>query len=288
MNPVLKDKLELFKKLFPTELIKTIDEKQGAEHYILDINNKWICKISKNVGSCLLELEVKVLQLLHGKLKTKIPVVVYYEPHFLVYKKVSGTELTPQFYEFLNSVQKDRLAYDIAFFLHELHNSVSLEDAEKLGVTRNNWPWSAEQLQHKAHLIEDRELKEVFKKFITEYSEFRKEDVIRIIHNDMILRNIIIDEPTGQLSGVIDFTDVALDDPYIDLRLNYMSISELSESIAHHYTRLAQIPLNLKKIYGYYMATEFSRYVQHREEQKVDELSIIKNRIMSSLSLFLH
>src|SRR3990167_6748562 len=183
MISILKDKLDLFKKLFPTEEIKTVTENQGAEHYILEINDIWICKISKNLGSPSLEIESNLLKLLPDKLKTRIPIVEYYEPNFLVYKKIPGIELTNEIYQNLNQTQRDKLAYDIAYFLHELHNSLSVEDAKKIGVTKNNWPWSPEKLIQQAHFIEDAELKEIFQTFINSYSEIRKNNKTMLIHN---------------------------------------------------------------------------------------------------------
>ena len=233
-----KDKLELFKKLFPTEEIKSVSENQGAEHYILDINDLWICKISKNIESSGLEIEANLLKSLHSKLKTKIPIVEYYESGFLIYKKIPGVELTNEIYEGLSKKQKDKLAYDIAFFLYELHNSLSIDDAKTIGLTKNNWPWPSEKLIQQAFLIEDAELKKIFQTFIKTYSYLRKEDKVTLVHNDMILRNIIIDARAGLLSGVIDFTDAALDALYIDLRLNYMSIPDLNESIAKNYATI--------------------------------------------------
>ena len=277
------DKIDLFKKLFPEEKIITINENQGAEHHILDINNKWICKISKNLDSSILEIEANLLKALHGKLKTKIPAIEYYEPNFIVYKKIPGIELTSEFYENLNSEQKNTLAYDIAFFLHELHNSLTIDEARKTGLKDTGWPWSPEQLIQKAYLIDNAELKEVFNTFIKDYSNLRKEPLIKLIHNDMIIRNIIINEQDYRLSGIIDFTDAAIDDFYIDLRLNYMSIPELSKSIAENYSKIANVTINIKKIYIYYIATEFSRYLQHIEEQKINDLDKIKERILSNL-----
>lgn len=280
-----KDKLELFKKIFPTVEIKSVSENQGAEHYILDINDLWICKISKNIESSGLEMEANLLKSLLSKLKTKIPIVEYYEAGFLIYKKIPGVELTNEIYEKLSKTQKDKLANDIAFFLHELHNSLNIVDAKKIGLIKNDWPWSPEKLNYHSFLIENAELKEIFQTFIKTYIYLRKEDKITLIHNDINTRNIIIDPRAGQLSGIIDFTDVALDDQYIDLRFTYMSIHELSESIAKNYANIANILFNIEKIYIYYMATEFSRYLEYIKEQKNNELYKINNRIISVLKI---
>ena len=48
VSAVLHSKLMLFQQLFSAEKIITVIENQGMEHYILDINGTWICKIAKN------------------------------------------------------------------------------------------------------------------------------------------------------------------------------------------------------------------------------------------------
>lgn len=87
MDNYLKSKLELFKKLFPHEEIVTIAHQQGAEHYILDINNTWICKITKNRESTLLHQEASLLHALKNKIKTSIPYIQHYEPECIIIKK---------------------------------------------------------------------------------------------------------------------------------------------------------------------------------------------------------
>lgn len=278
----LQNKLELFKRIFPNEKIVTVKQMEGAENYILEINNLWICKIPKNIHSNNLAIEAQLLNLLKNKLKTRIPLIEYYEPNFLVYKKISGTELTFEHYIALSPEQKDTLASDIAYFLYELHNSLPIETAKKLGLTQTNWPWPPEMLEAESTYLKDPTLIYIFNPCIQEYKDLRQTNVeVKLIHNDMILRNIIINEQTGKLSGIIDFTDVAFDDLYLDLRRNYLSIPKLSEAIAKQYAQHANMILNIRKIYIYYIATEFSRYLQHIKEQKED-LDTIKLRIVET------
>lgn len=201
------------------------------------------------------------------------------------YKKIPGTELTADFYHHLNAHEKEDLAHDIAYFLYELHNSLDTFQCQQLGLHATGWPWDADTLQQERVYLDDLVLIDIFDQFVQQYKQF-KESVATttLIHNDMIVRNIIVDETTKKLSGIIDFTDVALDDPQLDLRLNYTSIPSLSESIAHHYGKLNHKTINLKKIYSYYVATEFSRYEQHKKENK-KSLDIIKTRITTTFSL---
>lgn len=282
----LKVQLARFQRHFPTEVIKTVTENQGFVHRILVINNLWICKIPKDPAntqhSTALAVEVQLLKALQGKLTTRIPVVAYAAPNFLVYQQIPGTELTAEIYANLNQLQQARLAHDIAYFLYELHRALSIPEAKQIGLTLNDWPWSPAKLIQQASLLTDPELKELFAIFVTDYTDPRGVPNITLIHNDMMNRNIIVDPQAGCLSGIIDFTDAAIDDPYIDLRLNYLSIPALSEAITVNYAQLIGGAPDRKKIYQYYLATEFSRYLECLAVQNLAELPKIKARIVQS------
>lgn len=66
--------------------------------------------------------------------------------------------------------------------------------------------------------------------------------------------------------------------------MRYSSTPELAEAIARNYAKLSSIKTNIKKLYVYYMATEFSRYLQMQKEQQSNELEKIKKRIIESVS----
>lgn len=278
VSAVLHPKLMLFQQLFPAEKIITVIENQGMEHYILEINDTWICKVAKNSDHGL-AVENKVLQFLQGKLQTTIPVVVHYEPGFLVYRKIVGQELSVENYAHLTQAQKTKLTGDIAIFLQELH-ALDLAEVMALGLDCCNWPWCAQQLISQADLITDRVMQQLFENFIPRYLGLKPEYAPVLIHNDLIIRNIIVDTKTGDLNGIIDFTDVAIGDRYLDLRLRWNSIPELVENVAIEYARLTSIKLELERIYIYYLATEFSRYLQLMQACETGKLTEVEARII--------
>jgi serine/threonine protein kinase len=248
-NP--QDTLEIFQKQFPHEKIITLEQKEGTENYIIEINNTWICKVPKRSElNANLAREASLLPRLQGKCKINIPIVEYYEPNIIIYRKIKGVELKLELFAILSQEQKDILTYDIAYFLYQFHNSLTIEKAQQLGFTKTNWPWFPEKLSEKAQYLEDLDLITIFQPFIKEYTEVRRSNtLVKLIHDDINPRNILIDE-TYQLCGILDFTDVALDDPYFDLRMKYSSSAEFTEAIAKKYTQLATIKFDIKKIYS--------------------------------------
>lgn len=290
MNKTPEFALQCFKQQFPDIAITALHYNEGGEHYIVDINNTWICKVSKEkTPSKLIETEAALLRLLQGKLKTSIPTVEYYEPGFLVYKKIPGTELTKEWYETLTPNEQQALANDIASFLHELHAAISVAQAQEIGIAYNNWPWHAAQLKQNAHYLNDADLQKMFEFFIGLYDHAEQNKQFALLHNDMILRNIIVNPTTKAFSGIIDFTDTAIDDFYVDLRLNYLCIPALSRAVAQQYATLAGIAFDMRNIYVYYAATEFSRYIEHMRDGHHNghstDLAVIKQRIVRTMHL---
>ncbi len=103
---------------------------------------------------------------------------------------------------------------------------------------------------------------------------------IACIHNDVNVGNIIIDEQY-RLAGIIDFTDACIDDIWLDLRVRFNNDAELQTLITKAYCALKNIPLHPTKIWIYYIAAEFSRFVQSIENNNTEKLPVISQRIIN-------
>lgn len=284
-------RLELFKKQFPKEKITSVQERQGSDHLILEINHTWMCKSSKTQeGVALLEREARLLELLEGKISVaKIPVPVHYEENFLVYKKIPGSPLISYAFYRLGNKQRSKLIFEVAQFLSQLHTALSPEEIASLHLTKTDWPWSVEKLQaHRHHLEDNKDMLEVFDSIMKMYEDDLSEPSEKaLIHNDMDIKNIIVDPLTGQLRGVIDFTDAAFDDIAFDLRMRRNNPIEFVRAVSLVYAMIQKTPQSPQKLYGYYYATEFSRYFQYKEEGKTADAQKTFNEIVKSIREFL-
>jgi aminoglycoside 2''-phosphotransferase len=283
-------RLELFKKQFPKEKIKSVQEREGSDHSVLEINHTWMCKSSTTQeGIALLEREVKALNLLQGKIDVAIPVPVHYEDNFLVYKKISGSPLIPYAFARYGNKQRSKLMLEVAQFLTQLHKALTPEEITSLNLTQSDWPWSLEKLQaHRHYLADNKDLADVFDIIMSIYQE---EMVVSfqptLIHNDMSFKNIIVDPLTGQLRGIIDFTDIAFDDPQLDLRMRRENPSDYARALGMIYAMVNDPEHNPQKLYIYYFATEFSRYFQYLKDENTKEAQEILNGIITSIREFM-
>jgi len=262
-------RVELFKKQFPKEKVVSVQERQGTDHSVLEINHTWMCKSSMTQeGVALLDREARLLKLLQGKVATQIPVPVHYEENFLVYKKIAGSPLISYAFYRLGNKQRSKLILEVAQFLSQLHTALSVDEIASLHLAKSDWPWSFEKLQaHRHHLDQNKDLLEVFDNIMDIYQEeLAAPCVATLIHNDMAIKNIIVDPLTGQLRGVIDFSDVAFDDFNLDLRMRRENPIEFVKAVAFVYAMIHKIEPAPQKMYAYYFATEFSRYFKYLEE----------------------
>ncbi len=283
-------RLELFKKQFPKEKIKSVQERIGANYSVLEINHTWMCKSSNTQeGVALLEREAKALALLQGKVMTAIPVPLHYETNFLVYKKIPGSPLIAYAFARYGNKQRSKLLLEIAQFLTQLHSALTPEEIASLNLTKSDLPWSLEKLQaHRHHLADNKDLLEVFDSLMNIYQEEMAAPFEpTLIHNDMSFNNIIVDPLTGQLRGIIDFTDIAFDDPQLDLRMRRENTTDYARALGMIYAMVNNPEENPQKLYIYYFATEFSRYFQELKDGKTKEAQDTLNGIIKSIREFL-
>lgn len=268
-------RVELFKKQFPKIKVTAVQERQGTDHEVIEINHTWMCKSAKTQdGISSLEREYRVLQALKGKIDVAIPVPVHYEENFLVYEKIPGSPLIPYTFHKLGQKQKSNLVFAVGVFLMQLHKALSAEQIHDLHLPVSDWPWSFEKLQEHRHYFQDNQnLLDLFDQIMGMYqTEMQDQFEATLIHNDMSMHNIIINPFTGQLHGVIDFSDVAFGDPVLDLRMRYNNSFDYARSVAFVYSVLNQQQTVSSKVYGYYFATEFSRYFDYRNQNN-DEMA---------------
>ena len=50
------------------------------------------------------------------------------------YRKILGGDLTKEIFDSLSVEEKERLIFDLANFLHEMHGAISVEEAKGMGV----------------------------------------------------------------------------------------------------------------------------------------------------------
>jgi len=233
-----------------------------------------------------IDFEVKILHVLENKIQTcLIPQVLDYSVSDLYafsYEQISGVTLSAEFYKNTSNEMQDLLAQDLAGFFFELHHALSISDASKLGIVKADWPFDAAWLsQRLKNVLQEDWLKKLFENFIQKYTAINFESLdIVVLHHDMHGGNILCNQATGRLQGIIDFADVSIGDPYLDFRLLWLIDKKLAQKVAFYYAQKYLKPVDLDRIEFYYLATEFSRFAQALEDnEKSHTIASIKERL---------
>lgn len=278
------DKRELLQKLIPELAISSCVQKSGDDHEVLVINDEWIFRFAKHPDArAHMHVEVALLKALKNKISLAVPQIAYYFPqsYCFGYRKIKGVPLIKELYQSLNDSQKNQLGNDLAQFMVELEKSISLADARKIGLPNADWPMASIDLKKKlTHL--DGMLKTIFDSTIDRYTLLEKDvELVAVVHNDLHGDNILVDDKTGTLTGIIDFGSTAIGCIYHEFRYLHLIDLSLVAQVVEAYSKLSGTQLNAQDAYVYCLATEFSRLVQAQAQNNALKIGEISERIMN-------
>jgi aminoglycoside 2''-phosphotransferase len=155
--------------------------------------------------------QCRFLPRLASYLPVLIPVPSDCDGAMMVYRKLEGQPLQPKMLEHLDAAQ---LARDIASFMCALH-TLPAQDAVS---------WGIPAISRTAQLLAaaDRVLPAIPSEFRSTALMWRERFVElphadAPIHGDLWHENILIDQHSGRLSGVLDFDEASIGDPAWDL-----------------------------------------------------------------------
>ena len=195
-------------------------EQSGGDHLLLIVDETCAFRFPRP-GKHGLKLEIAVLRRLIQRTRIPVPNYDVVDPKggFASYPLIAGVPLTPARFFTLAPDTADEAISDAVSLLSSLH---ALEP--QLFEPAASWPrmWPsiqfAERLQETCvPLLVDRvpTLAAPLHDFLQRYRNDRAPREV-ILHGDLVGDHLLVDEQTGRLVGIIDFSDVALGDPAHD------------------------------------------------------------------------
>jgi aminoglycoside 2''-phosphotransferase len=134
---------------------------------------------------------------------------------FFLYRKIPGRPITP--------VDCAAVAADLAHVLQDLHSFPTTEAARLLGVEattaawqqryRDLWPTISEAVLPRLA----RDLRDQVNRGYQDFLDIPLDFTPCLVHCDLGPDHILLDEATGQFTGLIDFEDATVGDPAIDM-----------------------------------------------------------------------
>ncbi len=224
------------------------------------VNESWIFRFAYNAeGSRSLEVERILLPKLAKTVSLPVPNPVYFgrqrQSDFCLvgYRKIEGVELTNDLLQGLEPDEQERCALDLARSLRELH-SFSLDEAVRSGVLWCDYPFcrteteviagTAEEIYTKelARLVTypqvGSELRAQCEGVVTELLEQNAVGELppALVHGDLSQDHVLFDPVGRRITGVIDFTDVIISTPLLDLTyLHYHYGRNFLTLVLRHY-----------------------------------------------------
>jgi aminoglycoside 2''-phosphotransferase len=238
MLDVFEKQLAAIKEIFPGEISSTIVHNNGDDFIVFDINDAWIFRFPRrDISRDALKVEKVFLAKFTHISPLPVPDYQFFGEDFVGYRKIKGASLSLDLFQSLSKQSRQKIARQVGQFLSAVHN-FPIADAKQMGVTFgwNGWhekgiqtfrevlaPMLTPAAQSNALACLDRMLAEPFEP--------------KVIHGDFALEDhVFFDEQRQELSGVIDFADVTLNDPAHDFQ-NIVEYGgeEFFTSVMEHY-----------------------------------------------------
>ena len=281
MNPAditVEEILPHVRKFLPNIQTKSIQFFYHGTYNVFEINQKYILRVAdrefRNTrGLEMLRREYKILSFLQNRLPLSIPKILYlYDSSkipFSIHQKIPGKSLVFVSNQ-LSSNQKKKIGEEIDRFLSVLHSEdlkndflISFPDQKELMIGNSNfnqsyklrWIKRYEKAKELAYQYLDQEqqdwLSKIFEDYLNNDENFTFSP--RISHCDFDTSNILVDQTTNQLTGVIDFEECKIWDPAVDL-LFFDDGPEFMNAVLDNYTFSKQKSL-LARMKFYYSRT---------------------------------
>lgn len=211
--------------------------RSGWENVVLE-TPEWIYRFPRDDGVDF-RRELAILTRLDGRLPAAIPRIEWVgeRTRFAAYRKLVGSTFDDSAYAAAPARDRDALADSLAAFLAAMHDAMSPEEIERLRIPRLDRAATAlpdpDRLPPAARdgidaLLADHE---------SRWRDQRVPGPDVLLHNDFHFGNIVLAGPVGAVTGVWDFSCVAIGRPTFDLRYFEGDSLDVLERIAARYER---------------------------------------------------
>lgn len=222
---------------------------EGYDSTAYDVNGSWVFRFPKraDVEQQLL-IEHRVLPVLGKHVPLPIPSPRFlgqptpeFPRHFAAYPKLPGL---PGIRIELERFQLDVLARALGAFLSALH-AFPLQEAERLGIQDQRTDPVIEECRREAledfprvrDVAPDAPL-DAWRTWLSagpEDAPARRRSAV-LVHNDLAAEHVLCDPQSGMPTGVIDWSDMALGDPFVDFAgLFHWGGDRFAKAVLAHY-----------------------------------------------------
>jgi aminoglycoside 2''-phosphotransferase len=211
--------LDLISSVFPEPILST-QIHHGDDFTIVEVNNAWMFRFPRSQEARnVLEIEKQFLAEFTPLSPVPVPLYQYVGEGFVGYRKIEGILLSPVRYKELSEEGQKKVVEQISAFLSSLH-SFPVERARQMGMTVGWNGWRKEAFQLFKSEIAPRLSQNALRNANSCFDAFFSSGYTTVvIHGDFYPRDhLFLDPQKEELSGIIDFGDLTLEDPASDLK----------------------------------------------------------------------
>lgn len=280
MKPFEKYK-KLIQKDFPDFTISSIKKTgEGDNSKAFIINENYIFRFPKREEvKQQIRREIAILPKIKSLLNLQIPQFEFVSPviNFIGYKIIPGTPLTFKIYNSLNKKQQRSIQESLANFLSQLHHIGSsmfsdcyLETMDLKEEYSDNFKKAQKFIYPLISKSKQKIITQLFTEYLNNPKNFNYPPAL--IHNDFSKDHILFDTVNKEITGIIDFGDIALGDPYYDLM--YL-LDEFGDNFLKGILKIYK-PKNkkklLKKLYFFSLANKIQIILGNRNDPNSKDL----------------
>ena len=256
----------------------------GFGSFVIESNDGIIFRIAKNLETAKqYVMECKVLPQLMKYLDLNIPNPIWHmfnatsAPYgIMAYRKLEGNSIDPIVFNKLNQRNRSVIAKEVANFIVSIHQlpyeRLGLEGVPKMKTDKKTLAALREDtlefLKRKLTAEEYRKMEDWWEELSSDDNFFRYKPTL--CHGDAWHENILVDDDYSHVIGVIDFSNMVIGDPAVDLAPQIYLGKEFYDLVLHEYT----------KVFGD-DKTINQRIKRHQELREISGLQyVIKNNLV--------
>jgi aminoglycoside 2''-phosphotransferase len=284
IKPSLNKAKRIINDDYPEFIIKSIKPlKGGWDNFVFLINEKYIFRFPKK-ETFNLDKEINVLAHLQNKITLEIPNYEFIgkKVRYVGYQKIVGEAVTAKLLATLTKKEKEILAHDIARFFYEFHKSLPIKIAKGFKLKKNTEGWRPVVIKRTLlKKLNDPEILKFIKVSLKKYSAIRQDKSKLIIaFSDLHGDNMAFNKITRRLTGIFDFSDVAIE--FLDREFSHLfSVDqELNLEIVKYYQKLSRRRINLENVWLYSIIGEASIMTVYNEKPKSEIYQLAKTNLL--------
>lgn len=283
MNEQPPDKIERIARIFPDRIENVQIHDNGEDSTVLEINGEWMFRFPRHkYGERALEAEKRFLPRFAPMSPLPIPNPRYIGGDFIGYPKIQGVPFTNDLLQALLPTTRRVVARQIGEFLSKLH-AFPLSEATAMGVQESWGGWREKAFQSFKENVAPRLSPQARAGSLDFFDRFFSMECHHVlIHGDFYPPDhVFFDQEQQQLSGVIDFSDLTIEDIATDFQCVYADFgATFFREVLMHYAGDAdgqlveriQIRIRAHPLFDAVYALEY-----HQPERFEKQLTAIEN-----------